>query len=47
MLSLEKTSRTAVEEVSYKCYLSEQQETKAAEHRYEIVKELLKKLPRK
>ncbi len=45
LLSLEKTSRTAVDEVSYKCYLSEQQETKAAERRYEIVKELLKKLP--
>ncbi|MXY99727.1 sigma-70 family RNA polymerase sigma factor [Candidatus Poribacteria bacterium] len=42
---MEKTSRTAVDEVSYKCYLSEQQETKAAERRYEIVKELLKKLP--
>ena len=45
MLSLEKTSRTAVDEASYKNYLSEQQETKAAERRYEIVKELLKKLP--
>ena len=44
-LSLEKTSRTAVDEASYKNYVSEQQETKAAEHRYEIVKELLKKLP--
>ena len=45
LLSLEKTARTAVDEVSYKCYLSEQQETEAAERRYEIVKELLKKLP--
>ena len=45
MLSLEKTSRTAVDEASYKCYILEQRETEAAEHRYEIVKELLKKLP--
>ena len=45
ILSLEKTSRTAVDEASYKCYLSEQQEAKDAERRYEIVKELLKKLP--
>ena len=45
MLSLEKTSRTEVDKSSYKLYVSEQRETKAAEHRYEIVKELLKKLP--
>ena len=45
MLSLEKTSRTEVDKSSYKLYVSEQRETKAAEHRYEIVKELLRKLP--
>ncbi len=45
MLSLEKTSRTAIDAASYNCYLSEQQKTKDAERRYEIVKELLKKLP--
>ena len=45
MLSLEKTSRTEVDKSSYKLYVSEQRETKAAEHRYEIVKALLKKLP--
>ena len=45
LLSLEKTSRTEVDKSSYKLYVSEQRETKAAEHRYEIVKELLKKLP--
>ena len=45
MLSLEKISRTEVDKSSYKHYLSEQRETEAAEHRYEMVKELLKKLP--
>ena len=45
MLSLEKTSGTEVDKSSYKLYVSEQRETKAAEHHYEIVKELLKKLP--
>ena len=45
MLSLEKISRTEVDKSSYRHYVSEQQETEAAEHRYEMVKELLKKLP--
>jgi len=45
MLSLEKISRTEVDKSSYKHYISEQRETEAAEHRYEMVKELLKKLP--
>ena len=45
MLSLEKTSRTEVDKSSYKLYISEQREKEATEHRYEIVKELLKKLP--
>lgn len=45
MLSLEKISRTEVDKSSYKHYISEQRKTEAAEHRYEIVKELLKKLP--
>ena len=45
MLSLEKISRAEVDKSSYKHYVSEQRETEAAEHRYEIVKELLKKLP--
>ncbi len=45
MLSLEKISRTEVDKSSYKHYVSEQRETEAAEHRYEMVKELLKKLP--
>ena len=45
MLSLEKISRAEVDKSSYKHYVSEQRETEAAERRYEIVKELLKKLP--
>ncbi|MCY3742732.1 MAG: sigma-70 family RNA polymerase sigma factor [Candidatus Poribacteria bacterium] len=45
MLSLEKISRAEVDKSSYKRYVSEQRETEAAEHRYEMVKELLKKLP--
>lgn len=45
MLSLEKISRTEVDKSSYRHYVSEQQETEAAERRYEIVKELLRKLP--
>lgn len=45
LLSLEKISRTEVDKSSYKHYVSEQRETEATEHRYEIVKELLKKLP--
>ncbi|RKU24096.1 hypothetical protein C6503_01315 [Candidatus Poribacteria bacterium] len=45
MLSLEKISRTEVDKSSYKHYILEQRETEAAEHRYEMVKELLKKLP--
>ncbi|MDE0015976.1 MAG: sigma-70 family RNA polymerase sigma factor [Candidatus Poribacteria bacterium] len=45
MLSLEKISRTEVDKSSYKHYISEQREKEAAEQRYEMVKELLKKLP--
>jgi len=45
MLSLEKISRTEVDQSSYRHYVSEQRETEAAERRYEMVKELLKKLP--
>ena len=45
MLSLEKISRTEVDKSSYRHYVSEQRKTEAAEHRYEMVKELLKKLP--
>ena len=45
MLSLEKISRAEVDKSSYKHYVLEQRETEAAERRYEIVKELLKKLP--
>ena len=45
LLSLEKISRIEVDKSSYRHYVSEQQETEAAERRYEMVKELLKKLP--
>lgn len=45
MLSLEKISRAEVDKSSYKHYVLEQRETEAVERRYEIVKELLKKLP--
>ena len=45
MLSLEKISRAEIDKSSYRHYVSAQQETEAAEHRYEMVKELLKKLP--
>ena len=45
MQSLEDTPVTEIEESSYKRHVSEQQETEAMEHRHEIVKELLEKLP--
>ena len=45
MQSLEATSVAEVGRSSYKRYVSEQREAKAVEHRYEIVKELLEKLP--
>ena len=45
MQSLEATSVAEVGRTSYKRYVSEQREAEAVEHRYEIVKELLEKLP--
>ena len=45
MQSLEDTRMDIVEQLSYTQYLSEQRETAAAEHCYQIVKQLLEKLP--
>ena len=45
MQSLETTSTGEIEEFSYTHYVSEQRETEAIEHRAEIVKKLLEKLP--
>ena len=45
MQSLETTSTGDIEEFSYTHYVSEQRETEALEHRDEIVKKLLEKLP--
>ena len=43
--SLEATSRKEIEEFSYTCYVSEQREAEALDHRSAVVKKLLKKLP--
>ncbi|RKU33976.1 hypothetical protein C6499_00020 [Candidatus Poribacteria bacterium] len=45
MRSLEDTRTDIVEKLSYKNYISEQRETEASEHHYEIIKNLLEKLP--
>ena len=45
MPSLEDTPMVEIEESSYQHYLSERRETEAAEHRSEVVKKLLEKLP--
>ncbi len=45
MKSLETDAPGALEKTSYEMYLEEQREKKAAEHRQEIVKDLLDKLP--
>ena len=45
MQSLEDTRTDIVERLSYTCYISEQRETEEIEHHYEIVKNLLEKLP--
>ena len=45
MQSLENTRMEEIEEVSYRQYISEQQRTRSAERRHEIVKKLLEKLP--
>ena len=45
MQSLETTSTGEIEEFSYTHYLSEQRETEASEHRDELIKKLLEKLP--
>ena len=45
MQSLENTSVTEIEESSYKRHISDQREMEVMEHRREIVKELLEKLP--
>ena len=43
--SLETTSEETLEETAYECYISEQREEAAVEHRREIVQNLLEKLP--
>ena len=45
MPSLEDTPMVEIEESSYQHYMSERRETEAAEHRSEVVKNLLKRLP--
>ena len=45
MQSLEDTSMGEIEKSSYTCYVSEQREADATEHRHAIVKRLLEKLP--
>ena len=45
MQSLENTSVTEIEESSYKRHVSDQREMEVMEHRREVVKELLEKLP--
>ena len=45
MQSLEDIPVTQIEESSYKRYVSDQREMEVMEHRHEIVKELLEKLP--
>ena len=45
MQSLEDTRTDIVEKLAYKNYISEQRETEASEHHYEIIKNLLEKLP--
>ncbi len=43
--SLENTAVKAIDKLTYERYILEQREAEAAEHRYEIVKRLLEKLP--
>ena len=43
--SLEDTAVKAIDKLTYERYVLEQREAEAAEHRYEIVKRLLEKLP--
>ena len=43
--SLENTAVKAIDKLTYERYILEQREKEAAEHRYEIVKRLLEKLP--
>ncbi len=45
MHSLENTAVKTIDKLMYERYILEQRETEAAEHRYEIVKRLLEKLP--
>ena len=45
MPSLEDTPMVEIEESSYQHYMSERRETEAGEHRSEVVKNLLKRLP--
>lgn len=45
MQSLESTGVDVVEKFSYAHYISEQRETEASEYRYEIVQNLLRRLP--
>ena len=43
--SLENTNRSEIDGFSYKCYEAERRETEISEHRREVVKKLLQKLP--
>ena len=45
MQSLENTPVEDIEEISYRYHVSQQQQTRNAEHHHEIVKKLLEKLP--
>ena len=45
MRSLEETSVKEIDKLTYERYISEQREADASEHRYDIVKKLLEKLP--
>ena len=45
MQSLEHTHVDVVGKFSYACYISEQRETQASEHRHEIIHNLLRRLP--
>ena len=45
MQSLEETSVKEIDSITYERYVEEDRELEAAEHRYELVKKLLEKLP--
>ena len=47
MQSLEDANYSEIDEFSYKCYESEQREIAASDYRYEIIQNLLQKLPKR